>query len=125
MRVRDQEAIWGIKIIHGNPAPADYRALPLSEMESIVTRFKERVEAAQLASPPNKDWVRKAMRRAGADRCLTRMNRFTTDVIVRYGDALADLLCQYPDDVVLCCPMNSPWDINLPIAPAASATLKP
>ena len=87
-----------------NPAPADYRSLPLSEMESIVTRFKERVMAAQLASPPNKDWVRKALRREGADRCLTRMNRFTMDVIVRYGDALADLLCQFPDDVVFVLP---------------------
>ena len=29
-----------------------------------------------------------------------RMNRFSTDVIVRYGDALADLLCQYPDDLI-------------------------
>jgi uroporphyrinogen decarboxylase len=83
-----------------NPTPADYRSLPLSEMENIVTRFKDRVMAAQLASPPNKDWVRKTLRREGADRCLTRMNRFTMDVIVRYGDALADLLCQYPDDVV-------------------------
>jgi len=83
-----------------NSRPADYRALPLSEMEKIVTRFKERVEAAQLASPPNKDWVRKALRREGADRCLARMNRFTMDVIVRYGDDLADLLCQFPDDVL-------------------------
>ena len=83
-----------------NSRPADYRALPLSEMEKIVTRFKERVEAAQVASPPNKDWVRKALHREGANRCLTRMNRFTMDVIVRYGDDLADLLCQFPDDVV-------------------------
>ena len=83
-----------------NSRPTDYRALPLIEMERIVTHFKERVEAAQLSSPPNKDWVGKALRREGADRCLTRMNRFTMDVIVRYGDDLADLLCQFPDDVV-------------------------
>jgi len=83
-----------------NSRPADYRALPLSEMEKIVTRFKERVEAAQLASPPTKNWSRKALHREGANRCLTRMNRFTMDVIVRYGDDLADLLCQFPDDVV-------------------------
>ncbi len=90
----------GNQVSMANSRPADYRDLPLSEMEKIVTRFKERVEAAQLASPPNKDWVRKALRREGADRCLTRMNRFTMDVIVRYGDDLADLLCQFPDDVV-------------------------
>ena len=86
--------------VGANAGPADYRALPLSTMEGIVTRFKDRVMAAQLASPPSREWVRKALHRQGAERCLTRMNRFTMDVIVRYGDALADLLCQYPDDVV-------------------------
>ena len=78
----------------------DYRALLLSAVEDIVTRFHQRVETAQIASPPNRDWVRKALRREGCDRCLVRMNRFSTDVIVKYGDALADLLCQYPDDLI-------------------------
>jgi uroporphyrinogen decarboxylase len=90
----------GNQVTMPNSGPADYRALPLSEMENIVTRFKEKVMAAQLASPPNREWVRKALHREGADRCLTRMNRFTMDVIVRYGDALADLFCQFPDDMV-------------------------
>jgi len=94
----------GNQVPMANSGPADYRALPLDAMEDIVTRFKERVDAAQLASPPNKERVRKALRREGADRCLTRINRFSTDVIVRYGDALADLLCQYPDDVVFIVP---------------------
>ena len=60
----------------------------------------------------------------GADHCLTRMNRFTTDVIVRYGDALADLFCQFPDDVVFAVPYEFARDINLPISPAPSATLR-
>ena len=69
-------------------------------MEYIVARFKERVDAGLLASPPNKERVRKALRREGSERCLTRMNRFSTDVVVKYGAALADLLYQFPDDVV-------------------------
>lgn len=89
-----------------NSGPPDYRTLPLSTMEDIVARFKDRVDAAQLASPPTKDRVSKAVRRQGADRCLTRMYRFSTDVIVRYGDALADLLCQYPDDVIFVVPYD-------------------
>jgi uroporphyrinogen decarboxylase len=80
--------------------PADFQAMLLSAMENIVTRFEERVDAAQFASPPNKERVTKAIRREGAERCLTRLNRFSMDVIVRYNDALADLLCQFPDDVI-------------------------
>jgi uroporphyrinogen decarboxylase len=87
-----------------NSELADYRALPLSAVENIANRFKERVDAAQFASPPNKERVRKALRREGADRCLARMNRLSTDVIVRHADALADLFCQYPDDVVFVVP---------------------
>lgn len=90
----------GIQASMANAGPADYRTLPLTAMEDILARFKERLEAAQLASPPNIDRVRKTIRREGADRCLARMNRFSTDVVVRYGDALTDLLCQFPDDVV-------------------------
>jgi len=83
-----------------------YRSLLLNALEDTVTRFQESVEEAQLASPPNKEWVRKTLRREGAGRCLTRMNRFSTDIIVRYGDALANLLCQYPDDVVFVVPYD-------------------
>jgi uroporphyrinogen decarboxylase len=83
-----------------NPGHADFRTLPLSEMERIVARFKERVDAAQLSSPPNKERVKKAIQRKGADRCLIRLNRLSMDVIVRYGDALAYLFCEFPDDLV-------------------------
>jgi len=100
-----------------NSGPADYRGLPLSAMENIVTRFKERVDAAQLASPPSKERVGKALRREGSDRCLTRLNRFTTDVIVRYGDALADLFCEFPDDVVFAVPYDFALGYQAPNRP--------
>jgi uroporphyrinogen decarboxylase len=96
-----------------NSGPADYRALPLGAVENIVTRFEERMDAAQMAVPPNKERVRKALRREGADRCLVRMNRLSMDVMVRYGDALADLFCQFPDDVV----MVRPYDFVLGYQP--------
>ncbi len=79
---------------------ADFRTLPLSEMDAIVSRFEERVNAAQAANPPTRDMVRKAIRRQGAPRCPLQLKRLSTDVIVRYGDALADLYCQFPDDVI-------------------------
>lgn len=100
-----------------NSATPDYRALPLTTMEVMVTRFKERVDAAQFASPPTKARVRKAVRREGSERCLIRMNRFSTDVIVRYGDALADLLSQYPDDVI----WLVPYDFTLGYQPPGRA----
>jgi uroporphyrinogen decarboxylase len=87
-----------------NSGPDDYRNLLLDAVEDIVAEFHARVDAAQLASPPNRDAVRKALRREGSGRCLTRMNRLSTDVIVKYGDGLADLLCQYPDDVIFVVP---------------------
>jgi len=103
----------GDQVPMANSGPSDYRALPLSTMEEIVARFTERVDDAQAASPPNKEWVRRALRREGADRCPIRMNRFTTDVIVRYGEALADLLCEFPDDVI----RVAPYDVALGYQP--------
>jgi len=74
--------------------------LPFSERESIVERFEARVNAAQIASPPTKDWVRKALQRQGARRCPVRLKRLSPDVIVRYGDRLAELFEEYRDDVI-------------------------
>lgn len=79
---------------------ADFRALPFSQMQAIVARFEERVNAAQRALPPSKEAVRSALRRKGAARCPVRMRRLSMDVMVRYGDALADLFCAFPDDVI-------------------------
>ena len=107
----------GNQVSMANSGAADYRALPLSAMEDIVARFKERVEAAQLASPPNKEEVRKALHRKGAERCPVRMNRLTTDVIVRHGDGLADLLCQFPDDVIHVFPYDFTLGYQSPLRP--------
>ena len=107
-----------------NSGPTDYRALPRGTMEDIVARFKERVDAAQLASPSNKQRVRKALRRQGSDRCLARMARFSTDVIVRYGDALADLLCQFPDDVVFVVPYEFALGFQSPDSPGRLSSVE-
>ena len=83
-----------------NTSSADFRTLPLSEMEAIISRFDKRVSAAMFKHPSSKEWVRKAIRGQGAVRCPTRLKRISLDVILRYGDDLADLYCQFPDDVL-------------------------
>ena len=40
---------------------ADFRRLPIAEMETILARFEERVNAAQQANPPTKAWVKAAI----------------------------------------------------------------
>ena len=79
---------------------ADFRSLPVPEMQAIFSRFDQRVSAALRQHPRSKEWVRKALRRQGADRCPVRLKRVSLDVILRYGDDLADLYCQFPDDVL-------------------------
>ena len=75
-------------------------AIPLAEREAIVGHFNQRVTAALLESPPTKHLVRRALRREGSPRCIIRVQRLSPDVILRYGDALADVFCTYPDDIV-------------------------
>jgi uroporphyrinogen decarboxylase len=75
-------------------------AMPLAEREAIVGRFNKRVTAALLQSPPTKQLVRSALRRKGAPRCIVRVQRLSLDVILRYGDDLADVFCAYPDDII-------------------------
>ncbi|MBN1343592.1 MAG: hypothetical protein JXQ73_12970 [Phycisphaerae bacterium] len=96
---------------------ADFLRLPIEEMESISARFEQRLNDAQKAAPPSKDWVRKAFRRQGAPRCPVRLKRLSLDVVVRYGDALADLFCEYPDDVVCV----APYDITIGYQPPDKA----
>jgi len=97
-----------------NPGEAeDFRALPISEMEARIRRFEERVNAAQIANPPSKERVKQALRRKGDGRCPVRLKRLSFDVILRYGDALADLFCDYPDDVVA----MIPYDITIGYQP--------
>ena len=81
-------------------SPTDYLALPLSEMRAIISRFHERVGAAFQKHPTTRESVRKALHREGSDRCLVRLKRLSVDVILRYGDDLANLFCEYPDDVL-------------------------
>jgi uroporphyrinogen decarboxylase len=95
---------------NGNAAGRpDFLKLPLEEMESIAARFEQRIHDAQKKAPPSKEWVRKALRRQGAARCPIRLKRLSLDVVVKYGDALADLFCEYPDDVVCV----APYDITI------------
>ncbi len=79
---------------------ANFRSLPVPEMQAILSRFEQRVSDALRQHPRSKEWVRKALRRQGAARCPVRLKRVSLDVILRYGDDLADLYCQFPDDVL-------------------------
>ena len=74
--------------------------LTIEARAAIIQRFNERVDRAMVDHAPTKTWVRQALRRGGADRCPVRLRRLSLDVILRHADALADLFCQYPDDVV-------------------------
>ena len=76
------------------------------EARLVIERFGEQVDAAQRAAVPSKPWVRSAVRRAGAPRCPVRLRRLSYDVILRHGDALADLFVAYPDDVVHVAPYD-------------------
>jgi uroporphyrinogen decarboxylase len=77
-----------------------WTALPLSEKQAIVSRFEEKISQAQSDSPPTREWVSKAIRRQGTGRCPVRLKRLSVDVVIQYGDRLADLFCQFPDDVI-------------------------
>lgn len=85
---------------HVKSSSEDFRRLPVSEMRAIVARFEQRVTAAQETRSPNKDEVKKAVRRQGALKCPVWLNELSYDEIVRYGDDLADLFCEFPDDLI-------------------------
>ena len=68
---------------------SDFRDLPLAALEEIVARFEQRTDAAQQASPPTKEWVKRAVRRQGAARCPVRIKRLSTDVIVANSPVLS------------------------------------
>lgn len=78
----------------------DFRSLSLNEMEKMVGRFEKRVNDAQLENPAQKESVKKALKGQGSGHCPVRLKRLSLDLILRYGDALADLFCRYPDDVI-------------------------
>jgi uroporphyrinogen decarboxylase len=90
-------AIQGTKSGAGS---VDLAELPLREKQATVAQFEEKISQAQKNSPPTRGWVRKAIRREGAARCPVRLKRLSLDVIIEYGDRLADLFCKFPDDVI-------------------------
>ena len=77
----------------------DFHLLPIAEMEEILDRFEVRIDTAMQAAPPTKQWVKEALHRKGSGRCPVRMKRLSFELIIRYGDALADLFCEFPDDL--------------------------
>ena len=72
----------------------------LQERKEVIRRFGERVGRALQDRPPTKELVRNALRRKGAPRCIVRIQRLSLDVILRYGDDLADVFSAYPDDII-------------------------
>jgi uroporphyrinogen decarboxylase len=81
-------------------APADNLGVPLPKVEAAVAKFKERVRQSLQAKQDSTELVRQAISR-NAPRCPVWLNGFSYDAIVRYGDELADLVCAYPDDLVV------------------------
>jgi uroporphyrinogen decarboxylase len=73
---------------------------------ATIQRFEARVDAAQRAAPPTKTWVQSALHHGGAPRCPVRLRRLSYDIILRHGDALAELFEAYPDDVAQLAPYD-------------------
>jgi hypothetical protein len=82
------------------PNPNKEAVQELGERAAALRRFSERVETALQESAPTKELVRNALRRKGSPRCIIRVQRLSLDVILRYGDDLADIFCAYPDDII-------------------------
>jgi uroporphyrinogen decarboxylase len=91
----------------------DFRLLPIPEMEARIARFEEQVNEVQKINPASKNRVKRALRGNGDGRCPVRLKRLSLDIILRYGGALADLFCEYPDDVVA----MIPYDITVGYQP--------
>jgi uroporphyrinogen decarboxylase len=92
--------------------------LSLAQMEDALKRFDERVDEALAAAPPSRSWVKQAVRRGGSERCPVWLRRLSCDVVLRHGDALADLFCRFPDDVS----RVVPYDLWIGYQPPGTAT---
>ncbi len=79
-------------------------------IETAVRRFDERFDNALRCAPPSKAWVRAALRHQGAPRCPVHLRELSLDVVVRHGDALANLFTEHPDDLVFVEPYD--WTIG-------------
>jgi uroporphyrinogen decarboxylase len=102
----------------------DVRSLTLAEKETMIRRFNERIDAAVSDRPPKKQWVKNALSRGGASRCPCRFRRLSLDIILRYGDALADLFSQYPDDAVFASPYEMSIGYQRPDSPSRINTVR-
>lgn len=78
---------------------ADFRTLPLSEQQAIISRFDAQVSDAIQKHPSSKEWVCGALHCEGPARCSVELKRTSLDEIFRYDDDLADPYCQFLDDV--------------------------
>ena len=107
------------------PPTESLRSMTVQEMEEAVCRFNARVDEAAAASPPSKERVRQAVRRQGAPRCPVRIRRLSFDVILRHGDGLADLFCEFPDDTVFLTAYDVFLGYQAPNGPIASVRWKP
>jgi uroporphyrinogen decarboxylase len=102
---------------------SDFSAWPLAKRQEVLDRFEQRVADAVRKSPPTKDLVKQAIKRQSPPRCPFRLKRISLELILRYGDDLADLYCQYPDDTLFIVPYHyfvgyQPPGKNNPIDPA-------
>ncbi len=83
---------------------SDSQGQRVSELQKVAARFEDRLRAAQQANPPTREMVKQAIKRQWNGRCPSWAKRLSVDVILRYGDDLAELFCQYPDNVVRLAP---------------------
>lgn len=90
-----------------------FRNLSVPEMEAILSKFEERVNSAQQNRSPSKHEVQNVLRRKNTGPCPVRLKRHSIDLILKYGNDLADLFCEYPDDVVAIIP----YDITIGYQP--------
>jgi uroporphyrinogen decarboxylase len=82
------------------------KKLSVAELEQIAARFEDKIRAAHMAGPATKDAVKQAIQRKGNVPCPTWAKRLSQDVVVNYGDDLADIFCEYPDELVRIAPYD-------------------
>ncbi len=104
-------------------ATSDFSAWPLAKRREALDHFEQRVADAVLKSPRTKELVKQAIQRRNPSRCPLRLKRISLELILRYGDDLADLFCQYPDDTLFIVPYHyfvgyQPPEKKNPIEPA-------
>lgn len=86
-----------------NDASLRRNTLPVAELEAITARFEQRIRDAQAAGPATREPVKRALKRQGGG-CPVWAKRLSLDVVVDYGDDLADIFCEYPDDIIRIAP---------------------